>query len=72
MQKRNLRVLEYYKILDMLATHVITDMGREACLNLEPSSNPDEIRDMQAQTEEANTILAYNGANPMAYFKDVR
>ena len=72
MQKRNLRVLEYYKILDMLAAHVITDMGREACLNLEPSSNPDEIRDMQAQTEEANTILAYNGANPMAYFRDVR
>ena len=72
MQKRNLRVLEYYKILDMLATHVVTDMGREACLALEPSSDPEEIRAMQAQTEEANTVLAYNGANPMAYFKDVR
>ena len=72
MQKRNLRVLEYYKILDMLATHVVTDMGREACLALEPSSDADEIRAMQAQTEEANTVLAYNGANPMAYFKDVR
>ncbi|MBQ4088297.1 MAG: endonuclease MutS2 [Clostridia bacterium] len=72
MQKRNLRVLEYYKILDMLATHVVTEMGREACLALEPSSDPDEIRAMQAQTEEANTVLAYNGANPMAYFKDVR
>ena len=72
MQKRNLRVLEYYKILDMLATHVVTDMGREACLALEPSSDPQTIRDLQAQTEEANTVLAYNGANPMAYFKDVR
>ncbi len=72
MQKRNLRVLEYYKILDMLATHVVTDMGREACLALEPSSDPNEIRAMQAQTEEANTVLAYSGANPMAYFKDVR
>ena len=72
MQKRNLRVLEYYKILEMLATHVVTDMGREACLNLEPSSDPEEIYAMQAQTEEANTVLAYNGANPMAYFKDVR
>ena len=72
MQKRNLRVLEYYKILDMLATHVVTDMGREACLALEPSSDAEKIRVMQAQTEEANTVLAYNGANPMAYFKDVR
>ena len=72
MQKRNLRVLEYYKILDMLATHVVTDMGREACLALEPSSDAETIRVMQAQTEEANTVLAYNGANPMAYFKDVR
>ena len=72
MQKRNLRVLEYYKILEMLSAHVITDMGREACMNLEPSSDPEEIFAMQAQTEEANTVLAYNGANPMAYFKDVR
>ncbi len=72
MQKRNLRVLEYYKILEMLAVHVVTDMGREACMNLEPSSNAEEIFAMQAQTEEANTVLAYNGANPMAYFKDVR
>ena len=72
MQERNLRVLDFPKIREMLAEHVITDMGREACLSLEPSSDPERVKYLQEQTEEANTVLAYTGSNPMAYFKDVR
>ena len=72
MQERNLRVLDFPRIREMLAQHVVTDMGREACLMLEPSSDPERVKYLQDQTEEANTVLAYTGSNPMAYFKDVR
>lgn len=72
MNERNLRVLEFPKILEMLASLVVTDMGREAARALSPSGEADIVRRWQAQTEEASTIFAYNGANPMAYFTDVR
>ena len=72
MQERNLRVLEFGKIRDMLAAHAVTDPGRVACLSLEPSGDFETVRALQAQTEEADTVLAYSGGNPMSYFKDVR
>ena len=72
MQERNLRVLEFGKIRDMLAAHAVTDPGRAACLALEPSGDFETVRALQAQTEEADTVLAYSGGNPMSYFKDVR
>ena len=50
----------------------MTDPGRVACLSLEPSGDFETVRALQAQTEEADTVLAYSGGNPMAYFKDVR
>lgn len=72
MNERNLRVLEFPKIREMLAELAVTDMGREACRELVPSSDPSEVRRRQAETEEAATILAYNGSNPMAWFTDIR
>jgi len=72
MQERNLRVLEFPKILAMLAELTVTEPGRELAAALTPSSDADEVRKLQAQTEESGTVLAYNGANPMAYFTDVR
>ena len=72
MNERNLRVLEFPKIREMMAALAVTEMGREACRELVPSSDPDEVRRRQAETEEASTVLAYNGANPMAWFSDVR
>ena len=72
MRERNLRVLEFTKIRDMLAALAISDMGRERIQALEPSSDPAEVRDLQQQTEEAGTVIAYTGGNPMLGFEDVR
>ncbi len=72
MNERNLRVLEFPKILDMLSALAVTDPGREAARALLPSGDPDTVRRWQAETEEAGTIIAYNGSNPMAWFTDVR
>ena len=72
MNERNLRVLEFPKILDMLAERAVTEPGREAAQALRPSGDPDEVRRMQVETEEASSAMAYSGGNPMAYFTDVR
>ena len=72
MNERNLRVLEFPKILEMLSALAVSDMGREAARALEPSGDADTVRRWQAETEEAGTIYAYHGSNPMAWFTDVR
>ncbi len=72
MNERNIRVLEFPKILEMLAALAVTDPGREAARALAPSGDPATVRRWQAETEEATTIMAYTGGNPMAYFTDVR
>ena len=72
MNERNLRVLEFHKIRERMAKFAITEMGRECALALAPSSDAFTVRRSQEMTEEAGTVLAYNGSNPMAYFTDVR
>ena len=72
MNESNPRVLEFPKIREMMAALATTDPGRDRCRTLVPSSDPNEVRRMQQETEEASTVLAYNGSNPMAWFTDVR
>ena len=72
MNERNLRVLEFPKIRQKMAGFAISEMGRERALMLAPTGDAALVRRRQAETEEAGTILAYNGANPMAAFSDVR
>ena len=72
MKERTLRVLEFTKIRDRLASKAMTDMGRERCEALVPSSNMTEIQRMQAETEEAKVILQYVGTSPLVPFSDVR
>ena len=72
MNERNIRVLEFPKILDMLSALAVTEPGREAARALRPSGDPATVRRWQAETEEATTVIAYNGSNPMAWFTDVR
>ncbi|MBR2797496.1 MAG: endonuclease MutS2 [Clostridia bacterium] len=72
MNERNIRVLEFPKILEMLAALAVTDPGREAARALTPSGDAPTVRRWQAETEEATTVMAYTGGNPMAWFTDVR
>lgn len=72
MQDRDLRVLEFNKIRDRLASYAVTESGRERCLELVPSGEFDEVKKRQAMTEEADTMISYIGSSPVAYFSDVR
>lgn len=72
MNERYQRVLEYPKILNRLAGLAVSVMGKERALALRPSGDFDEVRRLQAQTEEASSVIAYTGGNPMSEFDDVR
>ena len=72
MNERNLRVLEFPKILEMLAALAVTEPGREEARAVTPSGDADTVRRWQAETEEAATVIAYHGSSPMAWFTDVR
>ena len=52
MKERTLRVLEFTKILDMLASFAVTDMGREACEKLTPLSDLAQVNEALEETEE--------------------
>ncbi len=72
MKERTLRVLEFTKIRERLASKALTPMGVERCMALVPSDNLPEIEQWQAETEEATVILQYLGGSPLAPFDDVR
>ena len=72
MNEKYMRVLEYPKILDRLKDFAVSDMGKERALALRPSNDPETVRRLQAQTEEALSVIAYAGGNPMVAFSDVR
>ena len=72
MNDKYLRVLEFPKILDMLKTFALSDMGKEAAGELRPSGDIRRVERLQAETEEALSVIAYTGGNPMSSFQDIR
>ncbi|MBQ6716505.1 MAG: endonuclease MutS2 [Clostridia bacterium] len=72
MNEKYIKVLEYYKILERLKEFAVSDMGKERAMNLRPVNEEREVRLLQAQTEEAMSVIAYAGGNPMSSFTDVR
>ena len=70
--ERNMRVLEFTKIRDLLAEGALTETGAEKCRALAPMDNLAEVQAAQDETEEAVVILRYVGGHPMIAFPDVR
>ncbi len=66
------RVLEFDKILARLGEFAVSDTGKALCLQLEPADNLTDASRLQSETEEALSVVAYSGANPMSDFKDIR
>ena len=72
MQKRYQQVLELNKIRDRMREYAVTELGKQAVTALEPTGDASLVRQMQEETEEAFTIMAYNGGSPMIAYEDVR
>jgi DNA mismatch repair protein MutS2 len=68
---RTLRVLEFPKVLELLAGETHTTMGRERALALTPAVAIEEVRRRQAETTEA-VGLRSQGEAPIGGARDLR
>lgn len=59
-----LKTLEYYKILDMLKSHVSSDRAREIVDGIRPVSDAQEARALLDETTEADKILFEQALDP--------
>ena len=65
-----LEKLEYNKILEKLSIYAITYLGKNLCLNLLPSSNKEEVKNMLKETEEAVNLLYRCNTPPISEIAD--
>lgn len=72
MDKRNLKRLEFNKIVEWLAESTTFGLGRERALELEPITSLDTIIQKQAETTEAKTLIRREPDLPLGGFRDIR
>lgn len=70
MDKRTQRVLEYDKIIRMLAEHAVSEGGQERVLATEPSGDAREAARLLDETAQAQAVLLRNGRSPVDRFRN--
>lgn len=72
MRERDLRVLEFHKVIGLVAAMAASEPGRIAVESLRPSSDPAEVAARLRVTAEMVSLRAHAGALPMQEFVDQR
>jgi DNA mismatch repair protein MutS2 len=72
MQERALKVLEFTKVKEQLLEHASSSLGKEKIKQLIPSTDFDEVVKLQAETDEAATVLRIKGNVPLSGIHDIR
>jgi DNA mismatch repair protein MutS2 len=72
MQERTLKVLEFTKVRDQLIEHAASSLGIEKVKRLVPSTDFEEVVRLQAETDEASTVLRIKGNVPLSGIYDIR
>jgi DNA mismatch repair protein MutS2 len=72
MQERALKVLEFTKVREQLQEHASSSLGKEKISQLVPSTDFEEVVRLQAETDEAATILRIKGNVPLSGIHDIR
>ncbi|MGE5527651.1 MAG: endonuclease MutS2 [Patescibacteria group bacterium] len=71
MNELSLRVLEYAKVLEMLADETASALGRNLAAELRPSTDPERVRALLAVTSEARRVWEGAGRPPLSGIHDV-
>ena len=72
MNKRTLRVLEYNKILEMLASYAVSFGAKRLCLKMKPLTDRVQIEALQQNTRDAYLRLEQHGSCSFSGIRDVR
>lgn len=71
MNDKALKVLEFHKIIELLAERATSEPGRKMCLALRPSVVRSTIESCQQETEDATSRLLRRGATNFGSNKDL-
>lgn len=71
MNKKELKVLEYNKIIEMLKAQANSQMAKERLAALLPETEIHRIREGLAETSEAVTVIVKKGALPLGEIYDI-
>lgn len=71
MNKKTLKVLEYNKVIEIVANFAYSDMGKEKILSLVPMSDIEEIEEALRETSEAVSTILQKGRIPLDGFQDI-
>lgn len=71
MDQKSLKVLEYNKIIDLLATKASSSLGLKYIEQLIPKPNYKEVKDMLEETSEAQGILIKRGHVNLGGIQDI-
>lgn len=72
MNEKALKILEYYKIIELLEGFATSRMGKEMCRHLTPSDDLAEIEVMQQETADALSRVYQKGSLSFGGVKDIR
>jgi DNA mismatch repair protein MutS2 len=68
----SLRVLEYYRLIEILSEYAASPLGRFHCLSLRPLKEFDAIHAEQKLTSEMKELLLVKGFVPLSDLSDLR
>ena len=71
MENKYLNKLEFNKILEILASFSVTNLGKDACFKLMPCNVYDKVCYLINETTEANTLLLRKGEPPLSAISDI-
>ncbi len=72
MRERDLKALEFDKVLHLVMEHAASEPGREAIARLHPSTDPAEVSERLRASGEMVELRAHAGSLPMREFADQR
>ncbi|OLN22640.1 endonuclease MutS2 [Domibacillus antri] len=72
MNEKVLATLEYNKIIEKLAHHASSEVGRSFAENLKPSLDAEEVQLLLDETEEAAAVIRIKGNVPLDGIYDIR
>jgi len=72
MRARDLKALEFDKVIGLVTGFAVSQPGRELLAGLRPATEPAEVRERLRATAELVQLRAHSGALPVEEFADQR
>lgn len=72
MNKRIFRVLEFDKIIQKLSEQAASSLGKKRAMQIQPATELDEVQRLQAETDEAASIIRLRGGIPLGGIHDIQ